>query len=62
MRFFSNQIRGARYQRGVQDMEEEHAISVRLGDDACAGVAQFNCSMVAPNHPVNHHNPSINSS
>lgn len=31
---------GAGHQRGVQDLEEEHALPVRPGDDACAGVAQ----------------------
>jgi len=31
---------GAGDQRGVQDLEEEHPVPLRPGDDACAGVAQ----------------------
>lgn len=34
-------------QRGVQDLEEEHPISVWSGHDPCSGVAKFDCPMVA---------------
>lgn len=43
---------GARHQRGVQDLEEEHAVPLRPGDDTRARVAQPHRAVAAGRHQV----------
>lgn len=40
-------------QWGVQDLEEEHPLSLRSGHDPCSGVAQPDCPVAARCHKVN---------